>query len=180
MRAITFMGLVVALALVGCGVEQAGDPAGEATRSTVSRFGGSLPTTNVSFRGHYVVPAPPELAEAARFSVEPIEWAYSNGRAIFRYYLPVGLVGGSLQVTMSGPMSPGATTVTLTGPNGEATCTAGVSTITCSEDFEGLGSLPISEEVVRQVAAQEYPGSPDDRVAVAHLFGGDPIGTVEF
>ena len=72
------------------------------------------------------------------------------------------------------------TSVHLSSNFGTGTCTAQGSKITCTEELTNLGTLPISEAVVEQVAAVEYPGPASDRVQVAAFFSSDPIGTVDF
>lgn len=139
-----------------------------------------LPTTSGKFVGHYTVPTSLDLADAALFDVPEVEWSVSSGRVKLRYDLPVGLVGGDLSVTLSGPMPAGATTVQLTSSQGSGTCTASGTVVTCNEAFTNLGTLPISEEVVEQTALLEYDGPVTDRIAVASIFSSDPIGTVDF
>jgi hypothetical protein len=173
--------VVIAAALGGCGADAPsnGRDVEQSTPLTTSRQ--PLPTTSGTFRGRYLVPVPPNLVVAARYSVDEVEWSVKRGTATLRYYLPVGLVGGPLEVEFSGPLPPGATDAALQSANGgTATCAALRTTITCHEVFGDLGALPISMKVVRAVAAQEYAGPLEDRVAVANLFSSDPIGFVEF
>jgi hypothetical protein len=173
--------VVIASALGGCGSDSSSTNSGVDQNAALTAPGQPLPTASGTFPGHYVVPAPPPLAAAARYSVDQVDWIVEHGIATLRYYLPVGLVGGSLEVEFSGSLRPGATTVTLkSAGGGTSTCTALGTTVTCQEIFGDLGPLPISMKVVTAYAAQEYPGPAEDRVAVANLFSSDPIGFVNF
>ena len=139
----------------------------------------AVPTTSGSFQGHYVVPAPPDLAGAATFAVPEVDWSVVNGTATLHYELPVGLVGGVLPITVSGPIAAGATTVQLSSTNGTGSCTASGTKITCSESLANLGTLPMSTAVVEQVATQDQISPVSNRTAVANIFSSDPIGTVD-
>ncbi|MBK9034348.1 MAG: hypothetical protein IPL61_24295 [Myxococcales bacterium] len=136
-----------------------------------------LPATSGAFRGAYSVPVPDELAAAATFTIDHLDWTVLDGVATLHYDLPVGLVGGDVRIDLSGPIEPGATIVTLTGAVGTGTCTSDGRFLSCVEQFTGLGALPISAALVEQTARAEYAGPASDRLAVAELFGGpDPIG----
>ena len=171
---ISLFGLVASL-LAGCAISAPleGQQSESATTLAVPRKSGS-------FLGHYVVPAPADLTDAAIFAMPEVDWTVARGVATLHYDLPVGLVGGDLSVTLSGSIPPGATSVHLSSNFGTGTCTAQGSKITCTEELTNLGTLPISEAVVEQVAAVEYPGPASDRVQVAAFFSSDPIGTVDF
>lgn len=174
---------LIALSLAGCALSAASDPAEsqQSQQSTQSATTAqAVPRTTGSFLGHYVVPAPPDLADAALFAMPEVDWSVSRGIATLHYELPLGLVGGDLPVTLTGPCPSGATSVQLSSTNGSGTCTAQGSKITCSESLANLGALPISQAVVVQVAAVEYPGPASDRTAVANFFSSDPIGTIDF
>jgi hypothetical protein len=140
----------------------------------------TIPMKSGSFVGHYKVPTSAQLAGAALFAVPEARWTIAGGLVTLHYDLPVGLVGGEVEVTLSGAISPGKTVIQLTGVNGSGTCTATNSVVSCSEDLANLGALPISQTVVMQTAAAEYPGPASDRAAVANIFSSDPIGTVDF
>lgn len=154
-------------ALAGCATDAPiGDPGNR-----------PLPATSGAFRGGYSVPVPDELAAAATFTIDHLDWTVVGGVATLHYDLPVGLVGGDVRVDLSGPLEPGATTVTLTGAVGTGTCTSDGRFLSCVEQFTDLGPLPISAALVEQTARAEYAGPASDRLAVAELFGGpDPIG----
>ena len=166
---------LVASFLVGCAISAPTEGQQSEMISTQA-----VPRTSGSFVGHYVVPAPADLADAALFAMPEVDWTVSSGVATLHYDLPVGLVGGDLSVSLSGSLPSGATSVQLSSTFGTGTCTAQGTKITCSEDLANLGTLPISEAVVEQVAAAEYPGPASDRTAVASFFSSDPIGTVDF
>src|SRR5689334_12340720 len=53
--------------------------------SDIAAFPQPLPTTSGTFSGHYVVPAPPELTAAARYSVDAVDWFVNRGRVLLRY-----------------------------------------------------------------------------------------------
>jgi hypothetical protein len=138
-----------------------------------------LPTTSAVFAGQYRVPTSPELEAAAVFPVAEITWTVLDGVATLHYDLPVGLVGGVLEVDLSGPIDASGAEASLTGEVGTGTCVAADGAFACREVFTGLGSLPISMAVVEQVAATEYAGAVADRRAVASQFASDPIGIAE-
>jgi len=172
---ISLFGLSILFA--GCAVSS---PVPPESRQQSEALTQQIPTTSGKFIGQYGVPVSPDLADAAIFAVPEVDWSVSGGKATLRYDLPIGLVGGSLSVTLSGPIASGATTVQLTSSVGSGSCTASGSVITCNEAFVNLGTLPISEAVVEQVATTDYAGPVADRVAVAAAFSSDPIGTVAF
>jgi hypothetical protein len=176
--------VVVALALGACGAElspvDSHQQVPSAALSTTVQSSKPLPTTSGSFPGHYTVPTPANLADAARFSVDSVDWIVDNGTVTLRYYLPLGLVGGTIEVEMSGLLAAGATSVDLRGAHGAASCKTRGSLVSCSEAFKNLGDLPISMKVVRAVAESEYPGPAEDRMHVSLLFSSDPIGVVDF
>lgn len=160
-----------ALALVAACSSDATDPSVEARDP--------VPAASGTFAGGYRVPTEtPALESAARYPVEDVHWFVTGNQVTLEYKLPVGLVGGKLEVEMSGTMEPDASTVTLSSSQGDGTCVAAAHEITCHEVFTNLGALPISEAVVAQVARTEYPGAVADRVALARQFGSEPIGIV--
>lgn len=143
--------------------------------------GDALPQLTGSYAGSYEVPTDSaELAAAAIFDVEHIDWRVVGGVVTLDYDLPVGLVGGDVHVELSGALADGATAVELTGPAGTGTCTRAGSIITCQELFTGLPALPISDAVVEARAAAEYAGPLAHRLAIAELFSTDPIGIAIF
>lgn len=160
----------------GCAVAPA--PSESLDQSAVTSR--TIPMKSGEFVGHYRVPTSTQLANAALFAVPEAKWTVVGSVATLHYDLPVGLVGGELEVTLTGSISPGKTVIQLTGANGTGTCTATNSVVTCSETFTNLGTLPISQAVVVQTAAAEFPGPASERVAVANIFSSDPIGTVDF
>jgi hypothetical protein len=173
---ITLFGLA-ALSFTGCAIDTPA-PAESLQQSSVTSQ--TIPTTTGSFIGSYVVPTSADLASAAIFSVPEVDWTVSSGIVTLHYELPVGLVGGLLPVTFSGPLASGATNAALTGANGTSGCTASGTVVSCSEVFTNLGTLPISMTVVQQTATATFSGPVSSRVAVANLFSSDPIGTVSF
>lgn len=173
---ITLFGLA-ALSLTGCAIDSPAPPESLQQSSVTSQ---TIPTTSGRFLGGYVVPTTSDLASAAIFSLSDVRWTVSGGIATLHYDLPVGLVGGDLEVTFSGPLPSGATNAQLTGANGTSACTASGTVVSCSEAFTNLGTLPISMTVVEQTAIATFSGPVSSRVAVANLFSSDPIGTVSF
>jgi hypothetical protein len=139
----------------------------------------ALPVTTGSYNGTYRVPTSPDLAAAASFSVESIDWEVEGSQVTLHYNLPEGLVGGRLGVTLRGTIAPGAKDVTLTSAQGTGRCVATATTITCREEFADLGILPISAEVVTEVAMKEFAGPVALRTNVSTVFSSDPIGFVE-
>lgn len=175
MRIILF-GLA-ALSFTGCAIDTPAPPESLQQSSVTSQ---TIPTTSGSFLGSYVVPSSADLASAAIFALPEVDWTIRNGVVTLHYDLPVGLVGGDLSVTFTGPLASGATNAQLTGANGTSACTASGTVVSCSEVFTHLGTLPISMTVVQQTATTTFNGPVSSRVAVANLFSSDPIGTVSF
>jgi hypothetical protein len=157
--------LLSVLTLVGCATE------GATTGATAP-----IPVTTGIYAGSYEVPTTPNLESAAMFAVDHIDWTVAGSVATLHYDLPLGLVGGKVEVTLSGQLEPGATTLTLTGAVGTGSCVATASTITCREQFTNLGALPISTAVVEQQASLGYAGPVMHRLQVANQFASDPIG----
>ena len=174
---------LAASSLVGCAGHttqpQPGTP-GSPSELPLPAPSDPLPLTTGAFLGHYVVPAPDNLSAAASYPVDSVEWSVVAGVATLHYNLPRGLVGGTLPVTLSGAIDPTTTQITLASNLGEGACVARGTLITYREVFGDLGVLPISMPVVEQVAAQQFAGPVASRVAVANLFGNDPIGFVDF
>ena len=171
---IILSGLAV-LSFTGCAIDTS--PESLLQSSVTSQ---TIPTTGGSFIGSYVVPTSADLASAAIFSVPEVDWTITSGVVTLHYDLPVGLVGGLLPVSFSGPLASGATNAQLTGANGTSGCTASGTVVSCSEAFTNLGTLPISMTVVQQTATTTFSGPVSSRVAVANVFSSDPIGTVSF
>jgi hypothetical protein len=158
--------------LAACASEPTGSPAGA----------DPVPLQSGDFRGKYVVPTvtDPALAQAAVFFVDHVEWSVAAGVVTLRYDLPLGLVGGTVDVRLSGSIEPGQTVVHVSGAAGTGVCTASGTAVSCREEFTNLGVLPVSIDVVAQRAAIEYAGPVDHRLQVASEFASDPIGVVEF
>lgn len=170
---ISLVGLTV-LCFSGCAVDTA-DVAESHVESTVTSQ--TIPTSSGSFLGRYVVPTTPDLADAANFGVPEVDWTVTAGTVTLHYDLPVGLVGGSVSITLTGTLGAGATTVSLSSTSGTGTCTASGSIVNCGESLANLGSLPVNMTVVQQTAVTDGV-SVVSRTAVANLFPSDPIGTV--
>jgi hypothetical protein len=162
--------ILVCLFAVACGSTTPGDP---------MQPSDPLPMASGSYRGQYRVPTSPELAAAALYAVDHIDWTVAAGAVTLHYKLPPALVGGVIDLTLAGPISDGMTQVDVAGAPGVGTCVATTSTITCREEFSDLGVLPISMPVVESLAALQYAGPASDRVSVAMTFASDPIGFVE-
>jgi hypothetical protein len=158
------------LALIAC-TDDAGTAPG----------GDPVPRQAGVYEGHYRVPVAAELEAAAIFPVPEVTWTVVGDGVRLHYDLPVGLVGGILDVTLVGTFEAGAREVVVSGEQGTGTCTAVGTVVSCREQFHDLGALPISMRVVEDTAAAEYAGPVSDREAVAEIFGGpDPIGIVDF
>lgn len=138
-----------------------------------------LPRASGVYAGRYLVPAPAELADAASYPIDHVEWEVEAGVVNLHYDLPVGLVGGTLPVSLAGEVPAAARTVELAGDTASGMCVATATAVTCREDFFGLGELPISMAVVTERAAAEYAGPAAHREELAILFDADPIGFVE-
>jgi hypothetical protein len=165
------------LPFTGCAIDT---PAPSESLEQSSVTSQTIPTTTGSFLGSYVVPTSTDLASAAIFSLPEVDWTISGGIVTLHYDLPVGLVGGDVSVTFTGPLTSGATNAQLSGLNGTSGCTASGTVVSCAEAFTNLGALPVSMAIVQQQAAATFPGPVSSRVAVAQVFSSDPIGTVSF
>lgn len=132
------------------------------------------------FAGRYDVPIAPALSAAATYGVDEVEWTVVGDTATLHYDLPIGLVGGKLDVTLTGPIDHATQTVALSGTVGAGSCEIAGSVVTCREVFTDLGALPLSLAVVEHYARLEYRGSVEDRIRVATMFASEPIGIVAF
>jgi hypothetical protein len=101
-------------------------------------------------------------------------------RRYLKYDLPIGLVGGAVNVTMTGEMDNATSTTILTGDAGEASCAIVDQVVTCHEQLSGIGAMPINMEEVRRVAVAEFRGPVSAREDIATIFGSDPIGIASF
>jgi hypothetical protein len=165
---------LTALFFCGCAVETP-EPSESQLESAVTSQ--TIPTSSGSFVGRYIVPTTPDLAAAANFGVPEVDWTVTAGTVTLHYDLPVGLVGGSVPITLTGTVAAGATTVSLSSTSGTGSCTASGSIVTCGESLANLGALPINMAVIQQTAVTDGI-SITSRTAVSHLFPADPIGTV--
>ncbi len=159
-------------ALVGC---LSSEPAGPLDLVPDS----PIPSTSGSYVSRYRVPVAVELEAAAEFTVDHVDWTVLGDLVTLHYDLPIGLVGGLLDVTFTGTLSRDATTLELSGGQGVGTCVATATTLTCREHFANLGALPIDPAIVEQTALVEYAGPAVDRMLVASGFASEPIGFVE-
>ncbi|NVB82895.1 MAG: hypothetical protein HOV81_31245 [Kofleriaceae bacterium] len=140
-----------------------------------------LPVTTGHYVGLYRVPTvTPDLEAAATFPIDSADWIISGDTVTLHYDLPIGLVGGDVEVTLTGTFAAGAKSVDVSGPAGTGACTRDANIVTCLETFTGLGTLPVSMEVVERAATAGYAGPTQDRIDVATVFGSDPIGVLEF
>jgi hypothetical protein len=173
---------LIALFLVGCASRPTSPPGSGSAADPVPLPAPAdpLPAATGSYLGHYVVPAPADLAAAAIFPVDQVDWTVVGGVATLHYNLPRGLVGGTVAITLTGTAAPGATQISVTSALGTGACVAAGTKVTCREVFGDLGTLPISMPVVEQVAATQFAGPVASRVAIANVFGNDPIGFVDF
>jgi hypothetical protein len=139
---------------------------------------GAFPPTG-SYASAYRVPTTdPALASAAVYPVDHVDWTVTGDVLTLHYDLPLGLVGGKLDVTFTGTFD-GTDTIAIAGANGTGSCTVTGARVACNEVFVALGTLPIDMAVVEQRAVAEYPGPVADRRQLATVFGSDPIGIVE-
>lgn len=128
----------------------------------------------------YEVPVPAELASAASYPVDTVEWEVRDGIASLKYDLPAGLIGKELRIEMEGPIDEDTQTASLTGVAGTATCEISAVGIECLENMPGLMPIEPDLELVEALAADQYDGPVADRLDVAKRFAGDPIGIVRF
>lgn len=93
-----------------------------------------LPQVSGNYAGRYLVPAPAELADAAPYPIDHVEWEVEGGVVNLHYDLPEGLVGGPIPVSLAGSLAPGARMVELEGDVATGMCVATTTTVTCHED----------------------------------------------
>lgn len=173
MRSHLFHVSSLALVIAGC----ANDPDQPTPNAGID----PLPRTTGYYAGLYRVPTvTPELEAAATFPIESADWIMSGDTVTLHYDLPIGLVGGDVEVTLTGTFAARATSVDVSGAAGTGTCTRDANIVTCLETFTGLGTLPLSMDAVERAASTEYAGPAQHRVDVANVFGSDPIGVLEF
>lgn len=164
-------GFVISATLVGC----ATDDAQPMTQPVPNH---PIPNASGEYVGEYRVPTSAALEASATYPVESVDWTLIDGLVTLHYDLPLGLVGGDVDVTLTGTLEPGAHTLELTGAVGTGSCVVPKpDVIVCTEVFTNLGVLPISMAVVERSAAAEAI-SIRDRVAIATQFASDPIGVV--
>lgn len=136
------------------------------------------PVTPPTSSATYEVPVPATLAAAATFEVEDVKWSIDGGTARLAYNLPRGLVGRSLRVDFSGAFDAATNTGTLVGDAGTAECTLVGSALRCNETMRGLLPIDADLSTVEAIAKTEYAGPVQDRLDVAKVFGGDPLGVL--
>lgn len=164
--------LLTSCLLTACISEAAPDP--------VLTPDAQIPRTSGVYASTYRVPvSDPALEAAAAFTVDHVEWTVVGDSITLHYDLPIGLVGGKLDVAFTGTLTPDATTVELRSAQGTGSCVATATTLTCHELFANLGVLPISLAIVEQTANLEYSGPAIDRMRVANGFASEPIGFVD-
>lgn len=140
--------------------------------------GGAGSTAQGVYAGTYEVPVSADLAAAATYDVAEIEWVVTGNSVELRYDLPMGLVGKKVRVDFAGSVDEAAGTAKLTSVIGDAKCTVGADTVSCTENMQGLLPLTPDLAVVEQLAATEFSGPASMRVDVAKQFSVDPIGIV--
>ena len=142
---------------------------------------GAWPAASGTYAASYRVPTDNAgLVEAATYPLAEVHWIVSGDIATLEYDLPVGLVGGELEILLTGRIDPASDVVELSSAQGTGTCTASGAIVSCTEVFANLGALPISTTVVEQQAALEYNGPAAHRLELATLFASDPIGIADF
>jgi hypothetical protein len=159
----------VALFALMAGACGAGE--GDSDGAEPASGGGAARTT---FSGSYRVPVSGRLAPAAEFFVRDITWTVKGTEARLSYKLPRELVGKSVSVDFSGQLEAG--TGTLLGEAGVAECSVASTEVACAEEMYGLLPLESDLAAVERLAAESYAGPASDRVEVARVFQGDPIG----
>lgn len=169
---LTSLGMSSRRAAAACAllVTCCGGSSGE-TPSTGKPIGGEGES---HFAGTYEVPVEPALKPAATFPLSSVEWRVSDGKASLSYELPKELVGKSIELDFSGPVT--GAEAALRGEAGTADCAIGETEVTCQENLRGLSPIEPDLTKVATLAQASYPGSPQDRVDVAAAFGTDPIG----
>jgi hypothetical protein len=120
-----------------------------------------------------------ELAPAATYPVDHVEWEVEGRRVKLHYDLPEGLVGGRITVELIGTLEADATMMDVAGDIATGHCVGSPEVVSCREEFFGLPELPIDMAVVQEAAAVEYAGAVADREEVALIFSSDPTGIVD-
>jgi hypothetical protein len=176
--------VLLALLACACGAKapssaSAGGASGGVAGSPGTSAAGSAtaggPGVGTRFAGSYEVPVDPALAAAAVFPLAELEWTVNGSDARLAYSLPPELVGKELRVDFSGTLA-ADNTAQLTGEAGTADCAIAATEVVCQEQMPGLLPLEPDLAVVEKLAQASYAGNAADRVAVAQLFGADPIG----
>lgn len=187
MKRLAFLSLVFATSCGGSTTPsgQPGATGSPAHRGTDSPAHGPTGATSqagveMTFSGFYDVPVPPELAAAATYAAPEVHWTVANGQARLEYDLPVGLVGGHIEVAFVGSFDPNADKQHLAGPAGTAECTLTAKNVSCFEVMRGLLPIVADMSLVEAAAKQDYAGPIQDRIDVTQRFIGDPLGIVRF
>ena len=165
----------VALLACACGGEP---PSSSQATAKPAGTAGSQPAAT-HFAGSYDVPVEPALSAAAHFPLTDLKWTVDGASARLVYDLPRELVGKSLSVDFSGNIA-SDNSAQLSGEAGTADCTIDATSVVCHENLAGLLPLEPDLGVVEALAATTYAGNAADRLDVARLFSGDPIGIAEF
>jgi hypothetical protein len=124
---------------------------------------------------YYEVPVSDSLTPFARYPVGSVNWAVKGGRRRLEYQLPADLLGTAQMIEFKGPDTT-ATTWSLTGENfGTADCSLSDQQVVCQEHLAGI-PIDIAAVEARVNAGQLAP----QRLDVAKVFQGDPIGVLRF
>jgi hypothetical protein len=112
-------------------------------------------------RGQADAPSPSGEADGGVFSVDDASTPSDSGA--FPSDATLGSAGvGTYEVPVPAALSAAATFV--------------MTDLVCNETMRGLLPIVSDPALIAAAASAEYAGPPQDRVDVAALFGGDPIG----
>ena len=172
-----------ALCVCACGggaapTEQPASAGGSAAAASQAGAGGGAGSSVLRSGITYEVPVDPSLAAAAVFAITKVDWRASGSEASLSYDLPRELVGKNVSVELTGSVDASGV-AHLAGGAGTADC-ASVGAVVCHEVLSGLKPLQPDLAVVQSLAEASFAGSIQDRLDVARLFAGDPIGILTF
>jgi len=128
----------------------------------------------------YSVPVADALKPYAQFTVPAHMTKTATGLSV-SYLMPEELVGPTpVNITLnSTDYTPGASSFTLSGPQGQATCQKVNDSVACNIQFSALN---IDSNAVEANLRQKVtnPEELDNRLLVGRIFSADPVGVLTY
>lgn len=125
----------------------------------------------------YSVPVPAHLEPYADYPLEDVSLCRTGAVLELGYSLPALLLGKKTRVSFGGTVDPASDHYELSGDDGTASCDRVDRSWSCTETFVGL---TVDLEEVAKEASDLDPVEAAARLDVATIFGGDPIGILDF